>query len=106
MRRRSVQERRAVEGNGPVSEPGPVGSDEFRKSLGLTGLLLAVKGFLEITPTEVGPRCKSEIGMIIPGDWGKIRSGWLAWSLTLAERKFRELRQYSPVPLAMFAHCQ
>jgi hypothetical protein len=32
--------------------PGPVGSDEFHKLSGLTGLLPAVKGFLEITPTE------------------------------------------------------
>ena len=35
--------------------PGPVGSDEFRKLLGLIGLLPAVKGFLEITPTETVP---------------------------------------------------
>jgi hypothetical protein len=35
-----------------VNIPGPVGSDEYRKSLGLTGLLKAVKAILEITPTE------------------------------------------------------
>ena len=35
--------------------PEPVGSDEFRKLLGLIGLYLAVKGFLEITPTETVP---------------------------------------------------
>ena len=33
----------------------PVGSDEFRKSSGLIGLLPAVKEFLEITPTETVP---------------------------------------------------
>ena len=35
--------------------PGPVGSDEFRKLSGLIGLFLAVKEFLEITPTETVP---------------------------------------------------
>ena len=35
--------------------PEPVGSDEFRKLLGLIGLFLVVKEFLEITPTETVP---------------------------------------------------
>ena len=35
--------------------PEPVGSDEFRILSGLIGLLPAVKGFLEITPTETVP---------------------------------------------------
>ncbi len=35
--------------------PGPVGSDGFRKSSGLIGLLPVVKGSLEITPTETVP---------------------------------------------------
>jgi hypothetical protein len=35
--------------------PEPVRSDEFRKLSGLTGLLPAVKGFLEITLTETVP---------------------------------------------------
>ena len=43
-----------IDGN-QVNIPGPVGSDGFRKLLGLIGLLLAVKGFLEITPTETVP---------------------------------------------------
>ena len=43
-----------IDGN-QVNIPGPVGSDEFLKSLGLIGLLPAVKGFLEITPTETVP---------------------------------------------------
>ncbi len=43
-----------IDGN-RVNIPGPVGSDGFRKLLGLIGLLLAVKGSLEITPTETVP---------------------------------------------------
>ena len=43
-----------IDGN-QVNIPGPVGSDEFRKLSGLIGLFLAVKGFLEITPTETVP---------------------------------------------------
>ena len=43
-----------IDGN-QVNIPGPAGSDEFRKLSGLIGLLLAVKGFLEITPTETVP---------------------------------------------------
>ncbi len=35
--------------------PEPVGSDGFRKLSGLIGLLPAVKGSLEITPTETVP---------------------------------------------------
>ena len=35
--------------------PEPVRSDECRKLSGLTGLLPAVKGFLEITPAETVP---------------------------------------------------
>ena len=35
--------------------PGPVGSDECRILSGLIGLSLAVKVFLEITPTETVP---------------------------------------------------
>jgi hypothetical protein len=38
-----------------VNIPGPVGSDEFRKLSGLTGLLPAAKMSLEITPTETVP---------------------------------------------------
>jgi hypothetical protein len=38
-----------------VNIPEPVGSDECRKLSGLIGLLPAVKGFLEITPTETVP---------------------------------------------------
>ncbi len=38
-----------------VNIPGPVGSDGYRKLLGLIGLLLAVKVSLEITPTETVP---------------------------------------------------
>ena len=43
-----------IDGN-QVNIPGPVGSDGSRKLLGLIGLLLAVKGFLEITPRETVP---------------------------------------------------
>ncbi len=43
-----------IDGN-QVNIPGPVGSDGCRKSLGLIGLLLAVKVSLEITPTETVP---------------------------------------------------
>ena len=43
-----------IDGN-QVNIPGPVGSDEFRILSGLIGLLLAVKEFLEITPTETVP---------------------------------------------------
>ncbi len=43
-----------IDGN-QVNIPGPVGSDGYRKLLGLTGLLLAVKVSLEITPTETVP---------------------------------------------------
>ena len=43
-----------IDGN-QVNIPGPVGSDEFRILSGLIGLFLAVKGFLEITPTETVP---------------------------------------------------
>ncbi len=50
-----------IDGN-QVNIPGPVGSDEFRKLSGLIGLLPAVKGFLEITPTETVPETDT-------GDW-------------------------------------
>ena len=43
-----------IDGN-QVNIPGPVGSDEFRILSGLIGLFLAVKEFLEITPTETVP---------------------------------------------------
>ena len=43
-----------IDGN-QVNIPGPAGSDEFRKLSGLIGLILAVKEFLEITPTETVP---------------------------------------------------
>ncbi len=43
-----------IDGN-QVNIPGPVGSDGYRKLLGLNGLLLAVKVSLEITPTETVP---------------------------------------------------
>ncbi len=43
-----------IDGN-HVNIPGPVGSDGFRKLSGLIGLLPAVKGSLEITPTETVP---------------------------------------------------
>ncbi len=43
-----------IDGN-QVSIPGLVGSDGYRKLLGLIGLLLAVKVSLEITPTETVP---------------------------------------------------
>ena len=43
-----------IDGN-QVNIPGPVGSDEFCKLSGLIGLLPAVKGSLEITPTETVP---------------------------------------------------
>ena len=43
-----------IDGN-QVNIPGPVGRNEFGKLSGLTGLLPAVKGFLEITPTETVP---------------------------------------------------
>ena len=43
-----------IDGN-QVNIPGPVGSDESRVWSGLIGLFLAVKGFLEITPTETVP---------------------------------------------------
>jgi hypothetical protein len=49
-----VRPKGVIDGN-QVNIPGPVGSDEFRKLSGLTGLLPAVKGFLEITPTETVP---------------------------------------------------
>ncbi len=43
-----------IDGN-QVNIPGPAGSDESRKLSGLIGLILAVKGFLEITPAETVP---------------------------------------------------
>ncbi len=43
-----------IDGN-QVNIPGPVGSDGYRKLLGLIGLLLAVKVSLEITPAETVP---------------------------------------------------
>jgi hypothetical protein len=49
-----VRPKGVIDGN-QVNIPGPVGSDEFRKLSGLTGLLPAVKEFLEITPTETVP---------------------------------------------------
>lgn len=42
---------------------------------------------------------------IIPGDWGKVRSGWLVW-LLLKSAQAGEWRQDSPVPLAAFARRQ
>jgi hypothetical protein len=49
-----VRPKGVIDGN-QVNIPGPVGSDEFRKLSRLIGLLSAVKGFLEITPTETVP---------------------------------------------------
>jgi hypothetical protein len=49
-----VRPKGVIDGN-QVNIPGPVGSDECRKLLGLIGLLPAVKVFLEITPTETVP---------------------------------------------------
>jgi len=49
-----VRPKGVIDGN-QVNIPGPVVSDGFRKLLGLIGLLLAVKGSLEITPTETVP---------------------------------------------------
>jgi hypothetical protein len=46
------------------------------------------------------------VSRIIPGDWGKAESGWLAWPLLRPDRKVRKRRQDSPVPLAAFARCQ
>ena len=43
-----------IDGN-QVNIPGPVGSDGYRVSSGLIGLLPAVKVSLEITPTETVP---------------------------------------------------
>jgi len=49
-----VRPKGVIDGN-QVNIPGPVGSDEFRILSGLIGLFLAVKEFLEITPTETVP---------------------------------------------------
>ena len=51
-------------------------------------------------------RRKPRIDRIIPGNWGKIGSGWLARSLGTGDASFQATRQYSPVPLAAFARCQ
>jgi hypothetical protein len=31
---------------------------------------------------------KSEVSRIIPGDWGKVESGWLAWPLSSRIARF------------------
>jgi hypothetical protein len=49
-----VRPKGVIDGN-QVNIPGPAGSDEFRKSSGLIGLIPAVKEFLEITPAETVP---------------------------------------------------
>ena len=33
-------------------------------------------------------RLKSEVSRIIPGDWGKVESGWLAWPLSSRIARF------------------
>ena len=37
---------------------------------------------------------------IIPGDWGKVGTGWLAQPLEVRAARFGDWRQDSPVPLA------
>jgi hypothetical protein len=32
---------------------------------------------------------KPDVSRIIPGDWGKVESGWLAWPLSSPDRKVR-----------------
>ena len=32
---------------------------------------------------------KLDVSRIIPGDWGKVESGWLAWPLSSPDRKVR-----------------
>jgi len=49
---------------------------------------------------------KLDVSRIIPGDWGKAESGWLAHAPQKPNREVRERRQDSPVPLAAFARCQ
>ena len=51
-------------------------------------------------------RLKLKVSRIIPGDWGKAESGWLAHAPLKPDRKVRERRQDSPVPLAAFARRQ
>ncbi len=43
---------------------------------------------------------------IIPSDWRKVEPGWLARPPVGLDRKIRERRQDSPVPLAAFARRQ
>jgi len=41
-----------------------------------------------------------DIAGIIPGDWGKVGTGWLAQPLEDRAARSGNWRQYSPVPLA------
>jgi hypothetical protein len=49
-------------------------------------------------------KLKPQVPRIIPGDWGKVRSGWLTRLLKTGAQV--SARQNSPVPLAVFAHRQ
>jgi hypothetical protein len=51
-------------------------------------------------------RAQRIVSRIIPGNWGKVESGWLAQPLLSRIARCVWRRQDSPVPLAMFAHRQ
>ena len=51
--------------------------------------LLDCLQFIERTKRAVAGNSKAVRFRIIPGDWGKVRSGWLIWLLA-TERKFGE----------------
>jgi hypothetical protein len=53
----------------------------------------------ELRRTAAVNRLKPEVSRIIPGNWGKAESGWLARPLIKADRKVRWRRQNSLVPL-------
>jgi hypothetical protein len=61
--------------------------------------MLGCRQFIERTKRAVAvERLKLFVSGIIPGDWGKVRSGWLA-RLLLNRLKRRRRRQNSPDPL-------
>jgi hypothetical protein len=63
---------------------------------------------MEMLPVRRGGGRKKIAGVprMIPGDRGKVESGWLAQPLEDRFARGGNRRQYSPVPLAAFARCQ
>ena len=65
-----------------------------------------LKYFQFIERTKLAAESKIDVVRfrIIPGDWGKVGSGWLTRLLGTGAQV--PARQNSPVPLAVFAHRQ